>query len=190
MLCTQGRQAFTLIELLVVIAIVGFLFLFAIAPYTFYSNTSKVRLSVDRVEQEMSKAKLLVSTGFAPNGANVDLVLRIRQGTSSITLDSIPVSASGSAPLPLGDLQRKSINRVPLDAPVLISGFIPSGGTPTTPPTSIDIIDIVYRSPNGSMEVWDSSSAVSTRIISDIQGVVGVKGTMTGSLSRSFMLRK
>jgi prepilin-type N-terminal cleavage/methylation domain-containing protein len=187
MLCTQGRQAFTLIELLVVIAIVGFLFLFAIAPYTFYSNTSKVRLSVDRVEQEMSKAKLLVSTGFAPNGANVDLVLRIGQGASSITLDSIPVSASGSAPLPLGDPQRKSIDRVPLDAPVLISGFLLSGGTSTTAPASIDI---VYRSPNGSMEVWDSSSAVSTRIISDIQGVVGVKGAMTGSLSRSFMLRK
>lgn len=77
----NSSAGFTLIELIVVVSIVMILFIFSIAPYNFYADKSRVRLSVERVEQLMNKAKLLAGTGYSPQGNNVDLVIHIQSGS-------------------------------------------------------------------------------------------------------------
>lgn len=70
---------FTLIELVVSISIAMILLIFSMAPYSFYADKSRVRLSVDRTEQIMNKAKLLAGTGYSSGSTNVDLVVHFRK---------------------------------------------------------------------------------------------------------------
>lgn len=74
-----GSAGFTLVELLVVISIAAIIMMFAMAPYNFYAEKARVRLSTERVEQVMNRAKLLAGTGYSPQGKNVDLVVRLSQ---------------------------------------------------------------------------------------------------------------
>ena len=58
----SDSTGFTLLELVVVISIMMILLEFSIAPYNYYADKARVRLSVERVEQMMNKAKLLAGT--------------------------------------------------------------------------------------------------------------------------------
>ena len=55
----SDSTGFTLLELVVVISIMMILLIFSIAPYSYYADKARVRLSVERIEQIMNKAKLL-----------------------------------------------------------------------------------------------------------------------------------
>lgn len=178
-LCSKNG-GFTLLELVAAISIGALLLLFAIAPYNFYADKSRARLSVERVEQAMNKAKLYAGTGFAPTGTNLDLVVRLEKGGETVTIDSIP---AGTNPPPIEDASRKQIERVRLESNVT---FARIGDSDT-----ISVLDIVYRSPTGMAEVWNVPAAGSAqRILTQIpsSGIVGVKGVTSGALAKSFRI--
>ncbi len=186
----SSSVGFTLVELVVVIAIAAILMMFAYAPYNFYANKSRVRLSSERIEQAMSKAKLMASTGYSPNGNNVDIVVHLALTADSVQIESVPASGSRSN-IPLsGNANRKMIESVPLDSQVILSGLF--GTTAGTIAPAITQIDLVYRSPTGSSEVWDASNGIATNIplSSVVGGVIGIKGVTHGVLSRNFTLKK
>jgi prepilin-type N-terminal cleavage/methylation domain-containing protein len=141
----KNSAGFTLVELIVSIAIALILLVFAIAPYNFYANKSKVRLSGERIEQAMNKAKLLAGTGYAPGGSNVDLVVHLRNGAKEIAITSVP---AGSAPLAIENPNRNQVEKIRLENDVAITSL---GGIATS-----QGIDIVYRSPTGVSQVWNT----------------------------------
>lgn len=92
MFCLYDKKTagFTLIELIVVISIAAIMMLFAIAPYNLYSDKARVRLSAERIEQAITKAKLFASTGYSVGDKNQDLVVSIEKGSEYIDLEYIP----------------------------------------------------------------------------------------------------
>lgn len=92
---TTKTPGFTLVELLVAITIGAILLVFSIAPYNFYSEKSRVRLSANRIEQVLSKAKLMVASGFAPTGKSVDLVVVLSKGASRVPTYMVLAGGSG-----------------------------------------------------------------------------------------------
>ncbi len=177
----KNSAAFTLVELVVSISIAMILLIFSIAPYNFYANKARVRLSSERIEQSLNKAKLLVGTGYSPRGNNVDLVLHFRTGESKIVLSSIPVN---SPPISISNSLRVPVETVALESNVTVTqlaNIVGSSG-----------FDVVFRSPMGNSEIWrtpdDSSIPVvlTTHVFSG--GIVGIKGALTGTLSKSFQI--
>lgn len=159
---------FTLIELIVAMSLVMILFVFSVAPYNFYADKSRVRLSVERVEQLMNKAKLLAGTGYAPEGKNVDLVVHIGSGSLEVVMYSIPTN---SPVPPITSPDRKIVEKMMLESNVIISQI--GGGS------TVSGIDIVYRSPTGISQVWETpSSSVTPILLSGTTlsgGILGVK---------------
>lgn len=144
------------------------LFIFSVAPYNFYADKSKVRLSVERVEQLMNKAKLLAGTGYAPEGKNVDLVVHIESGSLEVTMSSVPVN---SPVLSIASADRKIVEKMRLESNVIISQI--GGGSTLTG------IDIVYRSPTGISQIWETPSISATPVLLSgttlSSGILGVK---------------
>ena len=159
---------FTLIELIVAMSLVMILFVFSVAPYNFYADKSRVRLSVERVEQLMNKAKLLAGTGYAPDGKNVDLVVHVGSGSLEVTMSSIPANSPVSA---ISSPDRKIVERIALESNVIISQI--GGGATVTG------IDIVYRSPTGISQIWETSSSTAIPVLLSgttlSGGILGVK---------------
>lgn len=176
-----GSAGFTLVELLVVISIAAIMMLFAVAPYNFYAEKARVRLSTERVEQVMNRAKLLAGTGYSrrdPNDAsapdkNVDLVVRLTQGSAEIVLSSIP---AGTLPIAASHADRRLVERVQLERGVMFSQLGAAAGAGS--------LDIVYRSPTGNSEVWKSpDDNVVPVLVTDAQtsasgGIVGMAGAL------------
>lgn len=175
-----GSRGFTLLELVAVISIGALLLLFAIAPYNFYADKSRARLSVERVEQAMNKAKLYAGTGFAPTGTNLDLVVHLEKGGETVDIYSIPAGANLST---IDDASRKLIERVRLESNVTLSRIGDSD--------AISGLAIVYRAPTGMAEVWNlPQTGPAQRISTQIpdSGIVGVKGGVSGALAKSFRI--
>ena len=94
MFCWQKRdsQGFTLIELIVAISIAAILMMFAIAPYNLYTDKARVRLSAERIEQMISKAKLFASTGYSVGDKNQDLIVSVKRGGKEVSIERIPAT--------------------------------------------------------------------------------------------------
>ncbi len=173
---------FTLLELVVVISIMMILLVFSIAPYNYYADKARVRLSVERVEQMMNKAKLLAGTWYSSGTTNVDLVIRLKKWSSEVSLSSIPANSS---PVSLTSSERRPIEKFSLESKILISQIGGAGGA--------ENVDIVYRSPAGNSDIWESSSDLSTPVVSAISttysgGILGIDGKEQGTLSKPFRI--
>lgn len=81
----RTRSGFTLVELTAVMAIGALLLLLAYAPYGYYGDKAKVRLSGERIKQSMGEAKLLASGGYTrSDGKNGDIVLVFQSLSGSV----------------------------------------------------------------------------------------------------------
>lgn len=78
MILHQSR-GFTLIEILVVISIIGLLMMVAIAPYNLYADKARARLSGERIEQMLARAKLQTATGYSSGSVNLDLIVVLKK---------------------------------------------------------------------------------------------------------------
>ncbi len=94
MFCLHDKKTagFTLIELTVAISIVAILMLFAIAPYNLYSDKARVRLSAERIEQAISKARLFASTGYSAGDKNQDLIVSVERDGKEVSIERIPAT--------------------------------------------------------------------------------------------------
>ena len=94
MFCSQKSysQGFTLIEMIVAVSIGAMLMMFAIAPYNLYTDKARVRLSAERIEQVISKARLFASTGYSVGDKNQDLIVSIERGKTAVNLERIPAA--------------------------------------------------------------------------------------------------
>lgn len=81
-------SGFTLVELMVVIAIVSMLAVLTYAPYSYYSDIAKVRISAEKVEQTFSEAKLSSAMGLSVPGTdfNGDAYVVLEKGSGSLAL--------------------------------------------------------------------------------------------------------
>ncbi len=120
MLFLRTNRAFTMIELMVVMTIGVLILLLTYAPYNFYSDRSKVRLSAERVNQVINEAKLLTSGGYTQgNGKNGDILLSFFALSGSIVMESIPHWGNLES-------QREFIKVIPLEDLITLSDFSPS----------------------------------------------------------------
>ena len=72
-------KGFTLIEIIVVISIIGLMMMVAIAPYNLYVDKARARLSGERVEQMLARAKLQTATGYSSGSTNLDLIVVLKK---------------------------------------------------------------------------------------------------------------
>ncbi len=178
----SDSTGFTLLELVVVISIMMILLVFSMAPYNYYADKARVRLSVERVEQMMNKAKLLAGTWYSSGTTNVDLVIRLKKWSSEVSLSSVPANSS---PVSLTSSERRQIEKFSLESKVLISQI---GGA-----RGAENVDIVYRSPMGNSDIWESSNDTSAPVVSTISttytgGILGLDGKEQGTLSKPFRI--
>lgn len=61
----SNSSGFSLVEMMVVVAIVVILAVLTYAPYSYYSDLAKVRISAEKIEQAFSEAKLSTSMGLS-----------------------------------------------------------------------------------------------------------------------------
>lgn len=117
----QKSAGFTLIELLVAITIGAILMIFVVAPYNFYSEKSRARLSAERITQAITKAKMMSVSGYAPNGKNVDLAVSLEKDATSIYTFTFPSTGfGGEVPSKTAPITKK-FEDIPLESGVVIS---------------------------------------------------------------------
>ncbi len=162
--------------MLVAITIGAILLVSAYVPYGYYSDRSRTKLSVERIEQLASKAKLLAATGYTPRGTekNVDLALYLGIGNPFIELYRLDREESLVDPA-----KRVSIEKRSLESSMQLSKLF-------TPSTTSGVW-IVYRSPDGQREVYMESS-LTTPVTSFTGGLVGKNNVSSGSLSYPFLI--
>lgn len=113
-------SGFSLVELMVVIAIVSLLGVLTYAPYSYYSDIAKVRISAEKIEQTFSEAKLSSAMGLSVPGteSNGDAYVVLEKGSGSIALYAAK-SQSGFAAIS----EYRLLRTVPLEKDVTISGL-------------------------------------------------------------------
>ncbi len=165
------RSGFTLPELLIVVAIVVILAVSVTAPYSYYSDVAKLRISAEKIEQLFTEAAVSASAGglFPGTEKNADTYVVLLEGSSSVAL-SAAVSGSGFAP----DSDRKTLRDVPLEKDVVLSG-IPEGG-----------IVVKCQAPEGGCRVFSSDGTLNAAFTG---AVVRFKNGSSASLSKPFVFR-
>jgi prepilin-type N-terminal cleavage/methylation domain-containing protein len=114
-------NGFTLIELLVAITIGAILMIFVVAPYNFYSEKSRARLSAERVTQAITKAKMMAVSGYAPQGRNVDLAVALEKESEKIyTYSFISTGSGGKVPSKTSS-EAVKFEDIPLESGVKVS---------------------------------------------------------------------
>jgi prepilin-type N-terminal cleavage/methylation domain-containing protein len=200
---SRPSTGFTLIEILVVISIIGLMMMVAIAPYNLYAEKARARLSGERIEQMLARAKLQAATGYSSGSVNLDLIVVLRKWASEALLETIVSGGSGSSIPASGTPGRTLIERLPLESGVLFTGFGTRSGawvtTASTPGSSIvldatapDTVLVIHRAPNGTREFWSepSSGWAPVRMSGAINGGgVGVKGATRGPRTSQFLLK-
>jgi prepilin-type N-terminal cleavage/methylation domain-containing protein len=196
-------RGFTLIETLVVITIVGLMMMVAIAPYNLYADKARARLSGERVEQMLARAKLQTATGYSSGSVNLDLIVVLKKWSEEVLLESIEAAGSGVTIPTARTFGRNLVEKLALESAVELTGFgmwTGIGATTATAPGSVLTLDtaapemvlVVYRAPNGAREFWSESPSggVPVRMVNSINGGgVGVKGATSGPRSSQFLLK-
>lgn len=162
-----NNSGFSLVELMVVIAIVVLMAVLAAAPYSYYSDLTKVRLSGEKIEQTFSEAKLSAAMGLAVPGtdSNGDAYVVLSKGSGSVALFA---AKSGSGFAAMADY--KLLRAVPLEKDVTVTE-LPSA-----------TVTVKFSAPSGTSSAVDENGLP----ISFSGGVVGFGGASTGTLSRVF----
>ena len=133
-------SGFSLVELMVVLAIVSLLAVLTYAPYSYYSDIAKVRISSEKIEQTFSEAKLSSAMGLSVPGTdfNGDAYVVLEKGSGSLALFAAKAGSGFVSPT-----EYKLLRVVPLEKDVLISE-LPSDlvtvkfSAPTGAPSSVD----------------------------------------------------
>jgi prepilin-type N-terminal cleavage/methylation domain-containing protein len=143
MFCGRSSRAFTLIELMVAIAIGGILMTLAYAPYSFYTDKSRVNLSVEKIEQAFSKAKLLSTTGytFPRTSQNADLAVYVRNGAKSVEIRALK---AGTSEMAVGG-NTALVEDVRMEDKVVVSSIDAA--------SAVSEFMVIYRAPAGKMEI-------------------------------------
>ena len=99
-----------------------------------------------------------------------------------MSLSSVPANSS---PVSLTSSERRQIEKFSLESKVLISQI---GGA-----RGAENVDIVYRSPMGNSDIWESSNDMSAPVVSAISttytgGILGLDGKEQGTLSKPFRI--
>lgn len=111
-------SGFSLVELMVVVSIVVMLAVLSYAPYSYYSDVAKVRISAEKIEQAFSEARLSSSMGLSVPGteSNADAYVVLVEGESNVVLYAAK-SDSGFAP----ESEYRVLREIPLEKGVEIS---------------------------------------------------------------------
>ena len=134
-------SGFSLVELMVVLAIVSLLAVLTYAPYSYYSDIAKVRISSEKIEQTFSEAKLSSAMGLSVPGTdfNGDAYVVLQRGSGALSLYAAKAGSGFAA-----TADYKLLRVVPLEKDVLISE-LPS-----------DLVTVKFSAPTGAPSAVDS----------------------------------
>lgn len=163
----KSTSGFTLVELMVVISIAVLVSVLTYAPYSYYSDLSRVRVSAEKIEQAFSEAKLSSSMGLSLPGTdfNADAYVVLQEGSGSVGLYA---ARSGSGFASVSEFA--VLREIPLEKDVVVSD-LPS-------PT----VTLKFSAPTGSPSAVD----VSGTPVNFTGGLVGYRGSTSGSLAKIF----
>lgn len=135
-------SGFTLVELMVVIAIVSMLAVLTYAPYSYYSDIAKVRISAEKVEQTFSEAKLSSAMGLSVPGTdfNGDAYVVLEKGSGSLALFAAKARAGFAAPS-----EYQLLRSVPLEKDVTFSDL------------PAETVTIKFSAPSGASSAIDGT---------------------------------
>lgn len=169
----NNRAGFTLIELLIVVTIIGILSVGSYIPYNYYSQVSRVRISMERIIQSVSNAKTLAQNGslFPGEDKNANIGLKIEKWARTIDMFAYLTGTSFWE-----DSNTKGIKTIALEDNVQINTLSESG------------ILVYFTAPNGTMKFYkqDGTELTASGITLDI----GWKTATAGSLSRNIHIQK
>lgn len=137
------------------------------APYSYYSDVAKVRISVEKIEQAFSEARLSSSMGLSVPGtdANADAYLVLLEGTSNVGLYAAK-SGSGFAP----QSEFRLLRDIPLEKDIEISR-LPSPR-----------VTVKFSAPSGAFSAVDQDGVP----LVFTGGTLGLHGAVLGTLIREF----
>lgn len=136
----------------------------AYAPYGFYTDKTRVGLSVDKIEQAINKARLMSTTGFTFPGTskNADIAVSLKKSAKVAEIYALASTTSD-----ISDTARAAlVESIRLEDNVVISQL-----------GSDNALLIVFRAPSGKRELIGGTST---------GGIIGHNGAITGSLSKHF----
>ncbi len=99
---SMQKNAFTLVELMIVITIIAILSLLSYAPYNYYSNISRVRFSVQKIEQAVNEGKVSSIGWYSFSGTNVHIWLVFPAGSNTFEMRGYDISAGTGAATAMG----------------------------------------------------------------------------------------
>lgn len=131
---------FSLVELMVVIAVVSMLAVLTYAPYSYYSDIAKVRISAEKIEQTFSEAKLSSAMGLSVPGTdfNGDAYVVLEKGSGSLALFAAKAQSGFAVPT-----EYELLRSVPLEKDVTLSDL------------PADSVTIKFSAPSGKSSAVD-----------------------------------
>jgi len=87
----KNKKAFTLLELMIAISIMAILMMMAYAPYNYYSNKAKVRITAKEISQILYESRNLAIHGLDTGSWNLSIWVYF--DTSDTTKDLVKVFA-------------------------------------------------------------------------------------------------